>query len=503
MPIRHFFLLMLENRSFDHILGFSPGTEVGAASNTDSKSGIAYPVHNGADFSLKGLDPDPGHEFADVQQQLAGPNLGFVDNYVKYQPKNPRRVMDCFSPDQVPVLNQLASEFAICDRWFSSLPGPTWPNRFFMMAASSGGLTKSPSTGDIIKATALEGYGFEHGNIFDALDKSNIPWCIVEGDDFPVSFALKGMDGNAAKGRFVPMENLASKLSQSGFNEQFILIEPRYGTHKFDVTGPGDFSGGNSMHPLDDVRNGEQLVKETYETIRNVPAVWENSVLLICFDEHGGFFDHITPPATIAPGDKPVNAAPGQEPFDFQQLGVRVPAIIVSPLIGKGVIDHSVYDHTSALATVEHLFGIKPLTARDAGTNTFTHLFTLTAPRADTPATLLSPAPTTAASLTGPATTDTADTDTAESLQDDLARLDAPASPATDISEPEPSGPQVGFAYVAMLRAVSTATTPVEKAAWKKEFTSIRNRRDAARLMTRAKLKVRFNKYSPPAHLPA
>ena len=117
-----------------------------------------------ADFSLKGLDPDPGHEFADVQQQLAGGNGGFVNNYAAQHAADPGRVMNCFSPAQLPVLNQ--------------------------MAASSGGLTKSPTTGDIIKATTLQGYGFQHGNIFDALDKNGIPWCIVEGDLFPVSFAL-------------------------------------------------------------------------------------------------------------------------------------------------------------------------------------------------------------------------------------------------------------------------------------------------------------------------
>jgi phospholipase C len=157
--------------------------------NTDASTGKPCPVQPKADFSLKGLDPDPGHEFPDVQQQLAA--------------ANPARVMNCFSPAQLPVLNQLAAEFAVCDSWFSSLPGPTWPNRFFMMAATSGGLTKSPTTGDIIKATTLQGYGFQHGNIFDALDKNGIPWCIVEGDLFPVSFALKGMDENSVKGRFV------------------------------------------------------------------------------------------------------------------------------------------------------------------------------------------------------------------------------------------------------------------------------------------------------------
>lgn len=498
---------MLENRSFDHVFGFSPinGTDAvtgkpttiarpdpAVNSNTDTQTNTAYPVHNGADFSFEKLDLDPGHEFGDVQQQLTGPNLGFVNNYVSHKPAKPGRVMDCFSPTQLPVLNQLAAEFVICDNWYSSLPGPTWPNRFFMMAATSGGLTKSPTAGDIIKATALKGYDFEHGNIFEALNDKGIPWCIVEGDDFPVSFTLKGMDANDLKGRFVPMGDFATRLAQPGFNEQFIWIEPKYGSHKFDVTGPGDFSGGNSMHPLDDVRKGEQLVKEVYEAIRAVPAVWENAVLLIVFDEHGGFYDHVTPPSTTPPGDNPINAAPGQAPFGFEQLGVRVPAIVISPLIPKGLIDHTVYDHTSALATLEKQLGMSPLTHRDEKAEDFFHLFTLTAPRTDTPSKLVNPAAAALAEahLATPP-------DTAELLKLELASLETLPEGAHIVDDRSVSGPQVGFAYVGLMRALSQASTEEEKAAWKEEFSEINTRWDAARFMTRAKLKVGFGEYVP------
>src|ERR1700722_9625075 len=206
MAVEHFFVLMLENRAFDHMFGFSAirGNDAvtRAATIIDAPdpavninkdgTGNSFPVKQGAGFSLKGLDVDPGHEFGDVATQLAGPNLGFVRSYEAQDGvKEAGRVMDCFGPAQLPVLNQLATEFVVCDHWFSSLPGPTWPNRLFMMAATSGGLTKSPSTGDIIKATALEGYSFKGGSIFDALESKGIPWCIVEGDKFPVSFALK------------------------------------------------------------------------------------------------------------------------------------------------------------------------------------------------------------------------------------------------------------------------------------------------------------------------
>jgi phospholipase C len=510
MPVEHFFVLVLENRSFDHIFGFSriEGKDAIAGGhttidrpdpavhiNTDSRTGKPFPVHEGADFSLKGLDLDPGHEPGDVQQQLTGPNLGFVNNYAsqKKPAANPGRVMDCFSAEQLPVLNHLATEFAVCDSWFSSMPGPTWPNRFFMMAASSGGLTKSPSTGDIIKATALKGYSFEGGNIFDALDKAKKPWCIIEGDLFPVSFALKGMNRNSARGRFIDIDSFTTKLNDPEFNENFIFIEPQYGTHKFDITGPGDFSGGDSMHPLDDVRKGEQLVKEVYEAIRSVPSVWESSVLLITFDEHGGFYDHAIPPVATPPGDKPINAAHDQAPFDFAQLGVRVPTIIVSPLIEKGVIDHTVYDHTSGLATMEKFFGLPSLTKRDAAAKDFLHLFTLKEPRSDTPLLLAEPAV-----AMKVATLTATPKDTLQSLRAELALLERHPTLERMAPEPEVSGPQVGFAFVALMRTTGMVESEAEDKLWKDEFSKIHSRQDAARFMTRAKLKIQFNEFVPP-----
>ena len=114
------------------------------------------------------------------------------------------------------------------------------------------------------------------------------------------------------------------------------------------------------MHPLDDVTRGEKLIKTVYEAIRNSPQ-WENSLLLVTFDEHGGFYDHVRPPAAVPPGDT-MTASYIQHHFQYDQLGVRVPALVISPLIPRGVIDHTIYDHTSMLASVERLFGMKPLT---------------------------------------------------------------------------------------------------------------------------------------------
>src|SRR5262249_14189658 len=156
----------------DHMLGFSGivGTDAGTgqrravdgAAGTNAFNGVSYPPSTEADFKLnKPPDVDPGHEFPNTVGALCGAgatypdggayppidNTGFIANYAasKRTPKNPPQIMKCYSPKRVPIINALATEFALCDAWFSSLPGPTWPNRFFMHAASSGGLDDSPS----------------------------------------------------------------------------------------------------------------------------------------------------------------------------------------------------------------------------------------------------------------------------------------------------------------------------------------------------------------------
>jgi phospholipase C len=149
----------------------------------------------------------------------------------------------------------------------------------------------------------------------------------------------------------------------------------------------GTFKGGNSQHPMDGVTPGEALIKATYEAIRNSPH-WESSMLIVTWDEHGGFFDHATPPAAIPPGDTDPLSKYNQYGFTFAQYGVRVPAIIVSPYIQKNVIDHRLYDHSSIPATIEEAFDLPALTARDKDANSVVPLVNLADPRTDPPTAL-------------------------------------------------------------------------------------------------------------------
>jgi phospholipase C len=513
---------MLENRAFDHMFGFSgiTGTDIStgnltaiigaSAANTNVDPTTANPVGASipADFSLKTVnDADPGHEFGDVLTSLCGKgaiyqpqpggyppidNSGFIQNY--YDPvadpgkgsTDPARIMKCFdTKNQLPVLYTLASEFAICDQWFSSLPGPTWPNRFFLLAATSGGLDGSPSTLDVIQGTTVEGYRFENGNVFDLLDANCIDWCIYEGDDFPVSFALSGMNLNELQGRFKGFDDFASDMNKARLEEKFIFIEPKYGAHGFDIGGPGDFTCGNSMHPLDDVTRGEALVKQVYEAIRNSPH-WESSVLLITFDEHGGFYDHVAPPAAVPPGDL-VNDSYVQNHFQFDRLGVRVPAIVISPYTQKRVIDHTVYDHASMLKTVEKMFGLGNLTNRDKAANDFSGLFSLRVPRGDAPVTLPDPA-----INPNPLDCEEDDEDGLLAKRSELRiAREVGVFKGTRTGDIKLTPSQRGFLQVALLKTLQGADYP-DKLQWIEDYKQIKTGVDAAIFMTEAKLKLKF-----------
>ena len=304
-------------------------------------------------------------------------NSGFVASYAgSGGSAAPGEVLKCFAAEQLPVLTALAREFAICDNWHASMPGPTWPNRMFVHAASSGGLDHSPTNQEIMAWETIGGFQFKAGSIFDALKKKGVSYRLYAGDDFPMVAALKGI------GLFDihHYSEFASDLSQSTFPYGYVFIEPSY-----DVLN--EYRNSTSQHPLTDVTLGEALIKETYEAIRN-SAFWDTSVLIITWDEHGGFYDHMSPPAAMAPGDSEPKGNHNQYGFTFEQYGPRVPAIVVSPLIPKNTIDHRLYDHASIPAMIEAVFGTGTLTARDAHANSPDQLLSLQTARQDAPATL-------------------------------------------------------------------------------------------------------------------
>jgi phospholipase C len=415
--ITHLFVLMLENRSFDHLLGWSDlkgkDATTGAdtvvnglnTTGTNSFQGKVYPATRGADNVMPF---DPGHEFRDVLEQLCGAtatndykggkyppidNSGFVSNYATTHSSgeggaknNFGEIMKAYNPTQLPVLMTLASEFAVCDSWYSSLPGPTWPNRFFVHAASSNGLDHSPTLAETTESELIKGFSFANGTIFQSLSNHGKTWRLYRGKkdpligSIPIVAGLKGITLSKVR----PYEQFKPDLNGS-YDFQYTFIEPNYG----DIIN-SSFSGGQSQHPMDDVRNGEALIKDVYETIRNSP-VWESSMLIVTYDEHGGFYDHVAPPPAVAPGDTTPGSKYNQYRFPFTNYGVRVPAIIISPYTAKGSISHTTYDHASIPATIEILFGLDHLTNRDKAAVNLTGLAALAVARTDCPTTLPNP----------------------------------------------------------------------------------------------------------------
>jgi phospholipase C len=394
--IKYVFVLMLENRSYDHLLGYLKlsGTAPGQAQSVIEAEGLVGVESNPSPSAPGGLvhvsptEPDspgfdPHHEFPDIRTQLTGQAhsgaggaypqplslAGFVES-------NGPEVMRCLAPARIPVLAALASEFAVCDHWYSSLPGPTWPNRLFVHAASSGGLCCSPSDAASAWKTTFGHYDFQHGTVYDQLTKAGKKWRIYH-QGIPQTLTLAGMGLKYLfSDDFRDFEHFPDDL-KAGYAIDYTFIEPHYG-------GLVDtqYSEGNSQHPNGNIQDGEKLIRDVYTALRNSP-VWEHSLLVITYDEHGGFYDHVRPPAAVAPGDDSRHAGENSagEAFDFKTYGVRVPAVVVSPWIAPHTVDQSVLDHSSVSKTLHSLFGTATLTARDAQAKDLCHLLSLAQPR--------------------------------------------------------------------------------------------------------------------------
>jgi len=417
--VKHVIVLMLENRSFDHMCGwFGRGDGVNSTifNRRDPANPASPQVFASRDAEWLGdLTVDPSHAVLDVNVQLFGrtiepsppvaTNVGFVLDYANQPgtaPADAGNVMKAFDPLKLPVLSTLAREFVLCDRWFAAVPGQTWPNRFFVHAATSGGFIDNN----------FRDYTFR--TIYDNLEDEGYPWAIYF-HDFPQSLTLSSLRKPEYLGHFKNSHQFFVDL-RAGNLPAYSFIEPRY----FDFLR----WKANDQHPPHDVRLGEHLIADVYESLRR-SSLWDSSLLFVLHDEHGGIFDHVPPPATVNP-DGLVSVTP---PFDFTRLGVRVPAVIVSPYVDRGVVDSTVYDHTSILATARELFNLpNALTKRDQQANTISRNLKAH-PRTGAPMTVARPPEATADLFH---TTPAAARMTASHVIQDLAHGQASAAPLSE-----------------------------------------------------------------------
>ena len=268
-------------------------------------------------------------------------------------------IMGVFTAELLPVLSGLARGFAVCDHWFSSVPTETFPNRAFLCAATSQGHMDDSTS----KYTSQ--------SIFGLLSTHNIAWSIYGYNNPPLTRLNFPDTTDAAESHFGVFRDFQAAAA-AGSLGAYTFLEPSWG------------SSGNSQHPNYDVSLGEQLIYDVYYALRNGPA-WNQTLLIITYDEHGGCYDHVPPPTGAVPPDTFAD----EFGFDFTRFGVRVPAVLVSPLIAPGTVFRPSgtvpLDHTSILKTVETRWGLPPLTARDAAAPDVGEVLTLAQPRTDDP----------------------------------------------------------------------------------------------------------------------
>ncbi|KAL8062231.1 hypothetical protein ABFX02_02G133900 [Erythranthe guttata] len=406
-PIKTIVVLVQENRSFDHMLGWMKtlNPEINGVTGSESNPlSTANPDSNRIFFGNGSVyvDPDPGHSIQEIYEQIYGvewsqesaaaaaaggekkePTMqGFAQDAERKASGMSSAVMNGFKPESVPVYRELVSEFAVCDRWFAAVPASTQPNRLFVHSATSHGATSNN------RELLLKGY--PQKTIFDSLDESGRTFGIYYQYPPATLFYKNLRQLKYLINNFHPFDLDFKKHCKEGKLPNYVVIEQRY----FDLK----ILPGNDDHPSHDVYQGQKFVKEVYEALRSSPQ-WNEMLFIIIYDEHGGFFDHVPTPVTGVPSPDGII---GPEPYNFQfdRLGVRVPAIMISPWIEKGTVLHgpsgpyptSEFEHSSIAATVKKIFNLKEfLTKRDAWAGSFETVISRNSPRTDCPETLPEP----------------------------------------------------------------------------------------------------------------
>lgn len=399
-PIKNVVVLVQENLSFDAVAG-------GLEYNPDIDNLVHRSFCNPANISdpsspqvcakpvAKNVAPDdPDHSIAGGNFQVYGtdhPDLsiqrpsmqGFVSEQIRSYEidrdlNRAGEVINYYSPEHVPIFNHLAENYLLFDRWFAAVPGPTNPNRAYLTSGTSHGHGWNDPSFDVSALPQV--------SIFEQLAAANISWVNYSNT---TGFAPDAMfyqwtaHSHHARTSIKPI-NQFFKDAKSGNLPQFTWINPECCTYQ-------------SFHPPSPTDLSEGFIKNIYEALRSSPQ-WNETLFVLTFDEHGGFADHVAPPENVPAGDEiPYTevAKDGQATtFHFDRLGIRVPTLLISPWVEKGVVEHSPegegeYTHTSLLKYVSELWGLDVLTPRVAWSASFGNL--IRGFREDTPAVLPAP----------------------------------------------------------------------------------------------------------------
>jgi phospholipase C len=326
-PIEHVIVVMMENRSFDHMFG-ALALEGRVVDGLTGDETNPSPTGDVGVFVL--TDPvvliDPDHSWEGSRAQWNdGANDGFVSSYAAEGALDPTLVMGYYERGTLPVSYALADAYSICDRWFCSVMGPTWPNRFYLHMGTSGGATTNDTPAEVPPT------------IFDRLTESSIT-NVYYSSNVPFTLTYGKTEG---------VEQISAFFEAAAADTlpQFCMVDPSFTDFATDPTT------GTDDHPPADVTMGQAFLASVYAAIAQSPA-WERILLVITYDEHGGFHDHVSPPTTT--DDLP----------EFEQLGFRVPALVIGPHVRRGCVNSTQFDHVSVLSTVTRKWGLTPLNAR-------------------------------------------------------------------------------------------------------------------------------------------
>jgi len=357
----HVVVVMMENRSFDHFFGWLPGAN-------GQQTGLSYRESSGVSHSTHALAPDfqgcgfldPGHSYSDGRVQYHnGACDGFLFDGSDADPDNgkPNQANDIYAigyyvQSDLAFLGAAGPAFSVCDNYFCGIMAETYPNRFYMHAAQTDRLENNTTTSTL-------------PTIWDRLaDKG------LSGRYYFSDLPFLGLWGT----KYV---NISKPVSQflvdaaNGTLPNVAFIDPR-----FEDEGSGT---SQDDHPHADIRNGEAFLNQIYDAVRNSPN-WSKTVLIINYDEWGGFYDHVPPPTAPIP---PASAAAGDVDG---RLGFRVPCVVISPYARRNYVAHGQYDHTSILKMIEWRFGLPPLTVRDSTANNLAEVLNFASPDVLAPA---------------------------------------------------------------------------------------------------------------------
>ena len=335
--IDHIVVVMMENRSFDHLLGWLPNADgMQAGLSYPDRTGVLQPTHALApDYTGCGHS-DPDHSWAGARQEYDG---GAMDGFL-VAGNNDDFATGYYVESDRPFFSELARNYTTCDRFFAAILGPTYPNRVFQHAAQTDRLDNT------LDLSVLP-------TIWDRLADAGVSARYYFSDaSFLWLWGVKYLPIHATYDQFL-LDAAAGTLPSVSF------VEPRFVEDSTGTSG--------SDHPFGDVRRGDAFLADTFHAVASGPA-WPHTVFIVTYDEWGGFFEHVVPPRVVAPNDVDPDIVDGDV-----LLGMRVPAVVASPFT-RGDPENprvvsTVFDHTSVLKLIEWRWALRPLTARDASSD--------------------------------------------------------------------------------------------------------------------------------------